>query len=215
MERRRIYTLLRQYFEGRKTGKSIQRPDLPAMKVMNKEGLSLKFEDIGTVPGVLVGDTFDYRTEMYVVGLHRQVQAGIAYTHFGGELLATSIVASGGYEDDEDYGDVLHYSGQGGNDYKGEKRQVEDQDQKEKVANEALLNSYKLKKPVRVSRGYGVDNTHGWTKSYSYDGLYTVSSAKLGVGTSGHKVYKFKLKRNPDQPELRFRRVQFQGSQVK
>jgi hypothetical protein len=116
MERRRIYNLLRQYFEGRKTGKSIQRLNLPTMKLMNEEGLSLKFEGIGDVLGVLVGDTFNYRTEMYVVGLHHQVQAGIAYTHLGDELLTTSIVASGIYEDDEDYGDILHYSGQGGND---------------------------------------------------------------------------------------------------
>jgi hypothetical protein len=29
---------------------------------------------------------------------------------------------------------------------------VEDLDQKEKVGNEALLNSYKLKKPIRVSQ---------------------------------------------------------------
>jgi euchromatic histone-lysine N-methyltransferase len=92
------------------------------MKLMNEEGLSLKFEGIGDVLGVLVGNSFNYRTKMYVVGLHRQVQAGRAYTHLGGELLATSIVASGVYEDDEDYGDILYYFFvQGGNDNKLEK----------------------------------------------------------------------------------------------
>ena len=40
------------------------------MKVIKKEGLFLKFEGIGIVLGVLVGDTFDYWTEMYVVDLH-------------------------------------------------------------------------------------------------------------------------------------------------
>ena len=72
------------------------------MKLMNQEGLSLKFKDIGGFPCVLVGDTFDYMSEMFVVGLHCQVQASIAYIQLGGELLATNIVALGGYKDSED-----------------------------------------------------------------------------------------------------------------
>ena len=79
------------------------------MKLMNEEGLSLKFEGIGDVPRVLVEDTFNYRIEIYVVGLYCQVQVGIAYTYLGSELFATSIVALGVYEDDKDYGDIYHY----------------------------------------------------------------------------------------------------------
>lgn len=212
-ERRRIYELLRQHYERKKErGESIPRPDLAAMKQMNQEGLSFKFKDSGDVPGVIVGDTFDYRSEMFVVGLHRLVQAGICYTEYGADKIATSIVASGGYEDDEDHGEILHYSGQGGNDYKGEKRQLADQ--KRSAGNEAMVNSYRLKKPVRVIRGHDVETTKGWNKIYSYDGLYYVFYAKTEVGASGHKVYKFKLKRLPDQPELKIKTVRFNGSQA-
>ena len=75
---------------------------------MNQEGLSLKFKDIGGFPCVLVGDTFDYMSEMFVVGLHCQVQASIAYIQFGGELLITSIVVSSAFEDGEVYGDICY-----------------------------------------------------------------------------------------------------------
>ena len=54
--------------------------------------------------------------------MHRQLQAGIA----GGEAHgADSIVVSGGYEDDEDCGDVIVYTGQGGND-PATKKQIAD-----------------------------------------------------------------------------------------
>jgi hypothetical protein len=61
---------------------------------MNREGLSLKFEDISDVLGVLVGHIFNHKIEMHLVGFHRQVQASIAYRQLGGELLITNIVAS-------------------------------------------------------------------------------------------------------------------------
>jgi hypothetical protein len=51
---------------------------------------------------------------MFVVGLHREMQVGIAYTQFGGEFLTINIVASSGYEDSEDYEDIYHYIQQGG-----------------------------------------------------------------------------------------------------
>jgi euchromatic histone-lysine N-methyltransferase len=39
----------------------------------------------------------------------------------------TSIIESGGYEDDEDTGDVLWYTGQGANDLQGDHKQVDNQ----------------------------------------------------------------------------------------
>jgi hypothetical protein len=98
-----------------------RRLNVPAKKLMNQEGLLFKLKNISDVLGVLVGDTFDYKIEMFVVGLHCQVQVGIAYTHLGGELLTIIIVALGGYKDGEDYGDICHYIQQGGNDYKDKK----------------------------------------------------------------------------------------------
>jgi hypothetical protein len=75
---------------------------------MNRKGLSLKFKDIGDVLCVLVGDTFNYKIERFLVGFHRQVQASIAYIQFGGELLITSIVVLGAFEDGEVYGDICY-----------------------------------------------------------------------------------------------------------
>jgi hypothetical protein len=54
---------------------------------------------------------------------HRQLQAGIAGSAAEG---AHSIVVSRGYEDDDDFGDLIIYTGQGGND-PATKRQVADQ----------------------------------------------------------------------------------------
>ncbi|KAG0616455.1 hypothetical protein M758_5G117100 [Ceratodon purpureus] len=209
-ERRRIYKVLREHYERLKArGENIARPDLKAMKQMNDEGLSFKFEESGDVPGVIVGDRFDYRSEMYVVGLHRQTQAGIVYVDYGADKIATSVVASGGYEDDRDYGEVLHYSGQGGNDYRGEKRQQEDQTRS--IANEALVRSFQLRIPVRVNRGHDVETTKGWNKIYSYDGLYDVYNATTEMGASGYKVYKFELRRRSNQPPLQNGTVRFNG----
>lgn len=48
----------------------------------------------------------------YIAGVHRPGQAGIC----GGKDGAESIVVSGGYVDDEDYGDEIIYTDHGGND---------------------------------------------------------------------------------------------------
>ena len=67
----------------------------------------------GDIPGQPSGSTYRDRRELYDAGVHRKLQGGIAGT--GGEG-ADSIVLSGGYEDDEDYGDEIIYTGEGGRD---------------------------------------------------------------------------------------------------
>jgi putative restriction endonuclease len=66
----------------------------------------------GHIAGYAVGSSFASRRDLYDSAIHRQLQRGISGTSVGG---ADSIVVSGGYEDDEDYGDVIIYTGQGGN----------------------------------------------------------------------------------------------------
>ena len=75
------------------------------------------------------------------------MQAGISGAAAEG---ADSIVVSGGYEDDEDYGDEIIYTGHGGND-PNTGRQVADQQLKQ--GNLALAFSRKEGLPVRVVRG--------------------------------------------------------------
>ncbi|KAJ0953394.1 putative histone-lysine N-methyltransferase [Helianthus annuus] len=98
------------------------RGDLKAASVMKERGLWLNRDKriVGAIPGVNVGDVFFFRMELCVVGLHGQAQAGIDYLTSGqssnGEPIATSVIVSGGYEDDEDAGDVIIYTGHGGQD---------------------------------------------------------------------------------------------------
>jgi putative restriction endonuclease len=80
-------------------------------------------------------------------------------------------VVSGGYEDDEDFGDELLYTGHGGNDAETHK-QVADQELTRQ--NLALAVSCDRGLPVRVVRGAGGDPTHSPASGYRYDGLFYI-----------------------------------------
>ncbi|KAH7420560.1 hypothetical protein KP509_13G012400 [Ceratopteris richardii] len=116
-----------------KSQNAVKRADLEASTLLREKGKWRNCGDkiIGDVPGVEVGDQFSFRMEMLIIGLHRQVQSGIDYIpgtkRSNGSPLATSIVASGGYEDDKDDGNTLIYSGQGGNNSRGSKKQESNQ----------------------------------------------------------------------------------------
>ena len=79
--------------------------------------------------------------------MHRPTQSGISGTRAEG---ADSIVVSGGYEDDEDYGDLIVYTGAGGRDPQTG-QQIADQDFT--AQNLALVTSEAEGLPVRVTRG--------------------------------------------------------------
>lgn len=164
---------------------------------------------VGSVPGVEVGDVFQSRTLLSNIGLHRPLQAGIYYLkpEETGDLepLATSIVFSGGYEDNIDNGDVIIYSGQGGNAHDRNKKQV--CDQQLTPGNAALRNSWMKKQPLRLIR-----SCEELPCGYRYDGLYNVEESWLGKGRAGYLVYKFKLRRKQDQPPLVSHIVRFRGS---
>ena len=66
----------------------------------------------GEINGIHVGHHFDSRQALCDAGVHRMTQNGIA--GYGGNQPAESIVLSGGYPDDIDRGDVIVYTGQGG-----------------------------------------------------------------------------------------------------
>ncbi|KAJ7515986.1 hypothetical protein O6H91_22G037200 [Diphasiastrum complanatum] len=185
---------------------SAKRSDLKAGTLMNEKKLSVnRVKKLGYVPGVEVGDHFYFRMELCIVGLHRQIQGGIDYIsgkereNEWGHHVAASITASGGYEDDIDDGETLVYTGQGGNNYKGDKRQQVDQ--KLERGNLAMENSCRLGLPVRVIRGCKDKSSPSGT-IYTYDGLYMVKESWLDKGVSGFGVYKFKLQRIYGQPQL-------------
>src|SRR5262245_65219386 len=119
----------------------------------------------GDIPEVLVGRVFTNRAELAQAGIHRPMMAGISGSGTEG---ADSIVLSGGYEDDEDYGDVIVYTGHGGNDPES-KRQVADQELSR--GNLALAVSCREGLPVRVIRGAELDSEFAPERGYRYDGL--------------------------------------------
>lgn len=179
------------------------RGDLRAASVMKERGLWLNRDKriVGPIPGVHVGDVFFFRMELCVVGMHGQVQAGIDYLTSGqssnGEPIATSVIVSGGYEDDEDTGDVVIYTGHGGQDKNG--RQVVHQ--KLEGGNLAMERSMHYGIEVRVIRGFRYEGSASG-KVYVYDGLYKIVEAWFDVGKSGFGVFKFKLVRMENQAEM-------------
>ena len=184
--------------------KEVKRFDLQAAKKLKEEGSSVNEGEniLGSVPGVEVGDEFQFRIELNIIGLHRQIQGGIDYVRQKDKILATSIVASGGYADDLDNSDVLIYTGQGGNVMCSDK---EPEDQKLERGNLALKNSSEVKNSVRVIRGS--ESMDGKSRIYVYDGLYEVESYWQDMGPHGKLVYKFRLRRKPGQPELAWKEL--------
>ncbi|KIY52038.1 hypothetical protein FISHEDRAFT_36118, partial [Fistulina hepatica ATCC 64428] len=69
----------------------------------------------GHVDGCPVGTVFQSRKECHERGVHRGLVQGIWYWAPGGGIgAAFSVVMSGGYEDDDDQGDIIIYTGEGG-----------------------------------------------------------------------------------------------------
>ena len=141
----------------------------------------------GELSGVPVGSTFQDRTELTRRGVHRHLQAGIAGTESDG---ADSVVISGGYEDDEDLGDVLIYTGFGGRDNESGQQA---QDQHLNRWNLALARSCLEGLPVRVIRGAGSRTPFAPSVGYRYDGLFRVEGFWRERGRSGHLVIRYRL----------------------
>lgn len=148
----------------------------------------------GEIPGVAPGTTFESRNELHESGVHRPLQAGISG---GANEGADSIVVSGGYEDDEDRGDVIVYTGHGANDPTTGKQVA---DQELSAGNAALVVSQQRGYPVRVVRGSGGDPRYSPTSGYRYDGLYRVMRHWDEIGASGFRIFRYELERIDGQP---------------
>ncbi|XP_021768517.1 histone-lysine N-methyltransferase, H3 lysine-9 specific SUVH5-like [Chenopodium quinoa] len=189
-ERMRVLATLKMFREKCKEisqskdaiSKKINRIDFRAKEALRKEGklriCSSKI--LGSVPGVKVGDQFEYRVELNIIGLH---------------------VAKEGYADKMSDYEVITYMGEGG--IVKNKEGVFFTDQKLTRGNLALKNSMIAKTEVRVIRGLKIAAKFGnWrneTVTYIYDGLYRVVSYEKKVGPSKNMVFEFKLKRCPGQ----------------
>ncbi len=137
----------------------------------------------GPVPGIAPGHEFANRLELWSAGVHRQTQAGISARQGEG---AESIVLSGGYEDDEDLGAVIIYTGRGG---RSAESQQQVADQTLTGANRELARNVLTGLPVRVTRKV----TEAGRSFYRYAGLYRIASYWAEPGRSGHRVWRFRL----------------------
>jgi putative restriction endonuclease len=95
---------------------------------------------------------------------------------------ADAIVISGGYEDDEDFGAEIIYTGQGGRDVETG-RQIADQTLTR--GNLGLVITRNKGLPLRIIRKVN--------DVFRYDGLYRVADAWHENGRSGYKVWRYRL----------------------
>ncbi|KAF9679478.1 hypothetical protein SADUNF_Sadunf06G0019100 [Salix dunnii] len=129
------------------TSGQTRRPDLKTANILMTKGFWTNAKKrVGAVPCVEIGDIFFFRMELCTIGLHALSMAGIDYMSVkisqDEELIAVSIVSSGGYEDDVDGDDGLIYTGQG-----------KEMDQKLERGNLALEKSLHRGNDIRVIRG--------------------------------------------------------------
>jgi putative restriction endonuclease len=141
----------------------------------------------GHVPGNPVSTTYPDRRALSYAHVHAPIQTGIWGT---GENGAVSIVVSGGYEDDEDYGSVIVYTGQGGRDA-ATGQQVADQSFTR--GNAGLVRSCVEGLPVRVIRGARAHTQFSPSSGFRYDGLFRVESYWQERGRSGFLVCRYRL----------------------
>lgn len=140
---------------------------------------------IGEIPGVSVEQNFSSRRELHDANVHRGLMRGIAPRGY-------SIVLSGGYVDDEDNGDMIIYTGEGGRD-QGTGRQVADQALN--GGNLALANNHREGIPVRVTRGSRLYSPYAPNNGFRYDGLYRIDDCWHDTGRDGYRIWRYRLTR--------------------
>jgi putative restriction endonuclease len=141
----------------------------------------------GDIPGYPEGSIFGSRLELSQAGLHRPRIAGISGT---GRTGASSVVLAGGYEDTEDFGAEILYTGHGGRDPETG-RQVAHQTLTR--GNLALACNKHSGVPVRVIRGARQHSPYAPEAGYRYDGLYRVEDYWRARGQAGWYIWRFRL----------------------
>ncbi|XP_048326443.2 YDG domain-containing protein At5g47150 [Ziziphus jujuba] len=193
--------------KSKKQGQALCKVNYKVTNALHNIGKCVNVSKLlGLVPGVNVGDRFQCRAELKVIGLHHDFHFGIDYMEIDGKILATSIVDAHRYDNVLKSSRVLIYSGEGGNPSITGKPL---KDQKFVKGNLALKNSMEARTPVRViltskiSKKSNVVGTSGKEierMMYIYDGLYIVGEYWKERGRFGNHVYKFKMVRIDEQP---------------
>ena len=136
-----------------------------------------------------VGTSWSNRKELSRSGLHPPEMWGIQ--PYGEGARAESVVVSGGYADDRDYGDLIIYTGHGGQSAPGSGKQIADQ--KIEKGNKALVKAQHEGTPIHIIRGAGGDSQFSPASGYRYDGLYEVRRHWFKRSVDGPLVVQFEL----------------------
>ncbi|KAF6746887.1 PUA-like domain-containing protein [Ephemerocybe angulata] len=150
----------------------------------------------GAIKGVEVFSKYASREDLFIEGVHGVAEGGI---HGRANEGAFSIVVAGRYDDDDDRGEIIYYTGEGGHSRTSE---LQIKDQEWVRGNAALRTSKQRNLPVRVIRSHVLRSRYAPASGYRYDGLYKVIKAEQIVGNSGHAVCRFILERLPGQGSL-------------
>jgi predicted restriction endonuclease len=142
--------------------------------------------EFGEIPDFPVGSVWEKRIEVSRSRVHKPPVPGISGTADEG---CDSIVVSGGYEDDQDYGNEIIYTG-AGNMANG--KQIDDQTF-DHTNNSSLIKSQLEGLPVRVVRGSNGNPKYSPKSGYRYDGLFKVVDHWSETGKSGFRVCRYKL----------------------
>jgi len=140
----------------------------------------------------LIGSTYPSRKSLVEAGVHGVLQQGI-WTQ---NSIALGIVMSGGYEDDEDYGDRIVYTGDGGRD---PVTGVQIADQELTAGNRGLAAAMDQGFAVRVIRGSNLKSKHAPASGFRYDGLFRIEDRDFTRGKAGFHVWKFWLVKELEQ----------------
>ncbi|KAF9880203.1 hypothetical protein CkaCkLH20_02157 [Colletotrichum karsti] len=150
--------------------------------------------------GFEVGAWFPYQKSAVFFGAHGDQMAGIGFKKSMGS--AFSVVVSGTYEKvDKDEGNIIFYSAPGSMDKKDFS-----ECNKTTPATDALFESSKSKKPVRVLRKAIKSESRGsiWTpkEGLRYDGLYRVNTCRIEFNDHQCPFFQFELERLENQKPL-------------
>lgn len=143
---------------------------------------------IGQIPAYPVGSCFASRAELVRAGVHGARIAGIAGS---GRTGARSVVLNGAYEDTEDLGETILYTGHGGREPETGQQVAH---QTLTRGNLALALNAETGLPVRVIRGARHPSPYAPLAGYRYDGLYRVETYWCETGKSGFKIWRYRLR---------------------
>ncbi|KAJ9599766.1 hypothetical protein L9F63_026381 [Diploptera punctata] len=145
----------------------------------------------GKIPGVNIGTIWKNRRQFSRRSVHRPHTAIV----HGGPNGAYSMVLSATYSVN-DRGEEFDFYGEGGRDQKSKKHV---RDQKMTRGNLSLRENIQTGTPVRVIRGYQLQNDYAPEAGYRYDGLYAVTQCTMDQKIDGFKVFMFTFARCANQ----------------